>query len=81
MNDVTGDFPELSARTGYGVNPIERLSERREDAAFVETCAADPSAVTILISGDLPILAGEREGMTALHGLLANSSVAFFGKI
>lgn len=69
MNDVAGDFLELSARTGYGVNPIERLSERREDKAFVEQCAADPTAVTILIAGDLPILSREREGMTALHGL------------
>ena len=34
MNDLAGAFPELSARTGYAVNPIERLSERREDAGF-----------------------------------------------
>jgi NAD+ diphosphatase len=69
MNDVVGDISELSARTGYGVNPIERLSERRDDAAFVAECAADAAAVTVLISGDLPILRRELEGMTALHSL------------
>ena len=35
MNDIAGGFPELSARTGYAINPIERLSERREDADFI----------------------------------------------
>ena len=44
MNDIAPDFPELSARTGYGINPIERLSEKREDAAFVAAQAADPAA-------------------------------------
>jgi NAD+ diphosphatase len=69
MNDIAPDFPELSARTGYGVNPIERLSEKREDAAFVAAQAADPAAATILIAGDLPILRRADERMTALHPL------------
>ena len=56
MNDIAAGFPELSARTGYGVNPIERLSERREDGEFVAARAADPTAATLIIAGDTPIL-------------------------
>ncbi len=69
MNDISGEFHELSSRIGYGVNPIERLSERRDDAAFVEAQAADAAAATILISGDIPILRPGGERVTALHPL------------
>ena len=69
MNDIAGAFPELSARTGYAINPIERLSERREDARFVAERAADASAVTLLIAGDAAILRREQEAFTALFPL------------
>ena len=69
MNDIAGEHLELSARIGYGVNPIERLSERREDAEFVAARAAEPEAATILIAGDLPILRRAGDAVTALHGL------------
>ena len=69
MNDVAQGSAELSARIGYGVNPIERASERREDTQFVAARAAEPGAATILISGDTPILRREAETMTALHPL------------
>jgi len=69
MNDLASAFPELSARTGYAVNPIERLSERREDAGFVAACAADPSALAILIAGDAAVLRREGEAITALFPL------------
>jgi NAD+ diphosphatase len=68
MNDVAGVL-ELSARTGYAINPIERLSEKREDASFIAVLAADASAATILIAGDTPILRRQGEGMTALYPL------------
>ena len=60
---------ELSARIGYGVNTIERLSERREDAAFVAERAAEPSAVTLLIAGDTPMLRRASGSITALFPL------------
>jgi NAD+ diphosphatase len=60
---------ELSSRIGYGVNPIERLSERREDAAFVAERATDPAAATLLIAGDTPILRRAGEAVTALFPL------------
>jgi NAD+ diphosphatase len=69
MNDLAGAFPELSARTGYAINPIERLSERREDGGFVAECAADPLAVTLLVAGDAMILRREGEAVTALFPL------------
>jgi NAD+ diphosphatase len=71
MNDFSGDFPELSARTGYAINPIERLSERREDARFVAERAADPAAVTVLIAGDVAILRRQGETITAFFPLKA----------
>ena len=69
MNDIAGSFPELSARTGYAVNPIERLSERREDAQFIAARAAEPEAATVLIAGDTPILQHAGEAVTALFPL------------
>ena len=69
MNDVATARWELSARTGFSVNPIERLSERREDAGFVDECAAHPSAVTVLIAGDAAILRRNGEALTALFAL------------
>jgi NAD+ diphosphatase len=71
MNDFKGAFPELSARTGYAINPIERLSERREDARFVAERASDPSAVTLLIAGEVAILRREGGAITALFPLRA----------
>jgi NAD+ diphosphatase len=68
MNDVAGVL-ELSARTGYAINPIERASERREDADFIAALAADATSATILIAGDTPILRRPPEGMTALYPL------------
>jgi NAD+ diphosphatase len=69
MNDIANEFQELSARTGYAINPIERLSERRDDVDFVNGHAADPASVTVVIAGDHPILRREGERMTALHRL------------
>jgi len=69
MNDLTSAFQELSARTGYSVNPIERLSERREDAGFVAECAADASAQTLLVAGEAMILRREGETITSFFPL------------
>jgi NAD+ diphosphatase len=69
MNDFANPLLELSARTGFAVNPIERLSERREDASFVAECAADVSALTLLIAGDVAMLRREGEAITALFPL------------
>ena len=68
MNDVAGVL-ELSARTGYAVNPIERVSEKREDARFIGALMADADAATIIIAGDTPMLRRQGEGMTALYPL------------
>src|SRR5262249_48821621 len=69
MNDFADAVEELSARTGYAINPIERVSERREDSAFVAAHAADPLAATILIAGDTPILRRDGDAVTALFRL------------
>ena len=69
MNDVAALFAELSAHTGFSVNPIERLSERREEAGFIGECAADTRAMTVLVAGDVAILRREGETIRALFAL------------
>lgn len=69
---VPGFFMSVAARSallpgpslGYADNPIDRLSEKRDDAAFVASLRADPAARTLLIAGDTPILKrlGEDKG-------------------
>ena len=36
----------LSAAAGYAVNPLNRMSERREDAEFIAALRRDPEART-----------------------------------
>ena len=68
------------ATLGFGHNPLDRQSARREDAAHVAALRADPAATCIVIASDAPMLErnGERhrahfalaeiEALGALHG-------------
>ncbi|MEM7696004.1 MAG: NADH pyrophosphatase zinc ribbon domain-containing protein, partial [Pseudomonadota bacterium] len=58
-------FPDhdASANTGFGGNALERLSERREDTAFITTQADDPGARALLFVGDQLLT----EGASAVH--------------
>jgi NAD+ diphosphatase len=49
-------FSELSARTGFAFNPLDRLSERRDEADFIESLAAAPSSRAVVICRDNPVL-------------------------
>jgi NAD+ diphosphatase len=56
-------FPDRSQATGYGVNPLDRLSERRDDPAFVDALMRAPESRMALIVRDTPVLrrlSGER---------------------
>jgi NAD+ diphosphatase len=56
MNDA---FFKTVARTpafGFGGAPLDRVSERREDAAFVAALRARPDATAALIAREMPIL-------------------------
>jgi NAD+ diphosphatase len=47
---------ERSARVGYAVNPLDRRSDKREDAAFIADQRAHPAALFHVVVGDQPLL-------------------------
>lgn len=47
---------ELSARTAFGTNRLDRHSERRENEAQLAAFRADPRARAFVIAGDTPLL-------------------------
>jgi len=47
---------ERSAQAGFAVNPLNRMSDRRDDAAFISALAASPIARSLVLSGDIPLL-------------------------
>jgi len=52
---------DSSANIGFGLNPLDRLSERRNDEAFVAARRGDTAARFFAFAGDVPIL-HERDG-------------------
>src|SRR5689334_11046859 len=52
---------DRSAAVGFSLNPLDRLSERREDEAFVAERLADEASRFFLLAGDVPVLAVEGE--------------------
>ena len=47
---------DLSSRTGFAGNPLDRLSEQRDDPAFIDSLKADPSTRAVVIVRDMPIM-------------------------
>ena len=56
MDTQTAPFIERSARVGFGVNPLDRLSERRDDTAFLQALEKDSASRSVVIAQDRPIL-------------------------
>ena len=57
---------ELSARTGYSANDLDRMSDKRDDSGHIETLRADAEARTFVIAGDNVILERDSEGYRSL---------------
>jgi NAD+ diphosphatase len=57
-NPLAPDFfaPELSAATGFGVNPLDRLSDKRGEADWVEALFGAASTRFLLFREDRPIV-------------------------
>jgi NAD+ diphosphatase len=55
--------------TGFSGNPLDRLSERRDDTTFIAALAADPAARAVAFVQSMPILRAERDRRSALHPL------------
>jgi len=50
---------------GFANNPLDRLSERREDEAFARAAWASPQARAVLFARDMPILKRDGAGLAA----------------
>ena len=77
---------ELSARTGFAFNPLDRLSERRDDASIIDYLAAESTSRAVVICRDSPVVL-RRGGMArAVMSLAEAESLgpvsvrAFLGK-
>ena len=58
MNHGLFKAPRQALEFGFAGNPLDRCSDKREDAGFIAGMAARPDAVSVLICRDTPILAG-----------------------
>ena len=59
-------FKERSADTGYAINPLDRLSDKRDDADFIAELQRHPASRTVVIGRDKPVLRvteGRREAL------------------
>jgi NAD+ diphosphatase len=54
---------------GFSGNPLDRLSERRDDSDFIAALAADPNARAVVFVQSMPILRAEGDQRFALHPL------------
>lgn len=59
MNDACGAGDDLFAGLTFTGHPLDRLSERRDDAAFCAGLAARPDARAVVVARDALALAGE----------------------
>ncbi|MDE2362051.1 MAG: NAD(+) diphosphatase [Hyphomicrobiales bacterium] len=57
---------ELSARTGYSGNDLDRQSDKRDDPAYVEAQRRDPEARTFVLAGDNVVLERDSDGYRSL---------------
>jgi NAD+ diphosphatase len=48
--------PERSVRTGFAVNRLDRLSERRDDGAFIDELRCSEGARSLVFAGEVPVL-------------------------
>ena len=65
MTDRPDAPSDLSARTGFAVSRLERLSGERTDAARMAALRARPDARTLLFSGDRPVLGRDGDRLEA----------------
>ena len=65
-------FTDRSAMTGFAVNPLDRLSALREDAAALAALRADARATCVVIVSDTPVLRRGGPGHLA-HFALADA--------
>jgi NAD+ diphosphatase len=76
MNEAFFKSPQASMKFGFAVNPLDRVSERREDEAFLAAQRASPDARALLLCRDTPII---RKGAGGLDPVFHLSEVDALG--
>ena len=71
MHNPAALHTDRSAATGFGFNPLNRLSDRRDDAAWVARQRSDGRARALIFAGETPILRQVSGGLDALFDLAA----------
>jgi NAD+ diphosphatase len=56
---------DRSAAIGFCVNPLDRVSDRREDADFIANSLENPASRFFAFAGDVPILRKQGDGYSA----------------
>jgi NAD+ diphosphatase len=85
MNEAFFKSAARPPQFGFAVNPLDRLSERREDEAFLAHLRARPDARALLLCRDTPLLkkrAGDPDPLFSLdeiEGLGATRQTALLG--
>jgi len=64
-----------SAAIGFGLNPLDRQSDRREDEAYVAARRADPAARFLVLAADVPVLGRRGEAFEALFDAAAAANL------
>ncbi|MCW2284141.1 NAD+ diphosphatase [Rhodoblastus acidophilus] len=54
---------------GFSGNPLDRLSEKRDDAAALAALLANPGARAVAFAGTMPVVRANGGGCSALHAL------------
>ena len=60
---------DRSAETGFAFNPLNRLSDKRDDDTFIAGLRGEAGARAVVIAGETPILKRAGEGLDALFSL------------
>ncbi len=69
MNEAFFKSPGRPMQFGFAANPLDRQSERREDAAFLASLRARPDARALVICRDTPMLKKAAGGVDPLFRL------------
>jgi NAD+ diphosphatase len=69
MNEAFFKSPDRPMHFGFAANPLDRLSERREDEAFLASLRDRPDARALVICRDTPVMKKGAEGFDPLFRL------------
>jgi NAD+ diphosphatase len=69
MNEAFFNASRRPRAFGFAANPLDRVSERREDQAFLAELKRRPDARALLICRDTPILRKHADGLDPLFAL------------